>query len=109
MLRQKQFILPKELDRFQPFTFFQFEGVTSKLVIGHFVNINHLYIKWYINAAEYLHSEFTHYYWQLIYLLNNGSDELKVAAVNTILERLRQVAPTDYKPAHGVNLTLEDF
>ena len=108
-ITKKEIELPEVLGRFRPFVFFTFEGITSKLAVGHFINIEHPFIQWYIKCSGYLYEEFTYYSWQLIYLLQDGSDVDKINAINDILERLRHVMPGALSPGKNINIKEEDF
>ncbi|WP_312746692.1 HD domain-containing protein [Sphingobacterium multivorum] len=109
LLSSRKLPFPKGLLGFPSLTFVKFHNYKTKLSIGNKINIEHLFVQWYIKAAPLLNIEYFYYSRQLIYSIVTQQKMPGFIECKKILERLNTVLPEDLKPHHIFSLMESDF
>ena len=107
---EHEIIIDKELKPFQPMTFLDCTDLEKVALKNRSLNKQHPLSKWFINWSSLIEKDFFYFGIQLTNeLLSNEAPELKVIAVNEILDRLRDLLPEEARPPKNLDITIDSF
>lgn len=108
-LSDQEVIIPMELRSFEPMEFIESVNSTKVVLENHSFNLQHPLIKWFISNSNLIKRDFSYYGFQLRnVLLSQDTPDIKVVAVNEILERLRVLLPPETRPPIELNILDQD-